>query len=398
MEELPSLSGLRGRALRVAHITPAFHPARAYGGPTESAYQLSRALARRGCDVRVLTTDADGRDRVLDLDKTRELPLEPGFRVRYCPRKMITSVSPALLRHLGEVLRWSDVVHLNAVYNFTTFPTLLGSAALRRPVVWSARGALQRWRGAKRPMAKAAWEAICRAIAPSRLVLHLTSMEEQEESAARIPGAEVVVIPNGVIVPPVLRAREAPADGALRLLSLGRLDPIKGLENLLHACAALRKGAPDLGFRRPFSLTLAGAGDAAYTRSLTELIAALSLGDGVKLLGQVHGDEAKARLFAGADLLVAPSHRENFGIAIAEALAHGVPVIAGKGTPWRGLEERGAGLWVDNDPQSLSRAIARASALPLAEMGARGRAWVAEAFGWDRVAAEMIATYARLLA
>lgn len=393
---------MRGRALRVAHITPAFHPARAYGGPTESAYQLSRSLARRGCDVRVLTTDADGRGKgkVLDVDKSRELEIEPGFRVRYCPRKLITSVSPELLCHLGDVLRWSDVVHLNAVYNFTTFPTLLGSAALHRPLVWSARGALQRWHGAKRPLTKAAWEAICRVIAPARLVLHLTSIEEQEESAARIPGAAVVVIPNGVIVPPASPARPAKADGALRLLSLGRLDPIKGLDNLLHACAELRRAAPDLAgipFRRAFTLTIAGAGDAAYTRSLTELIRELSLGDAVKLVGQVHGDVDKARLFADADLFVAPSHRENFGIAIAEALAHGVPVIAGTGTPWRELTEREAGLWVDNDPRSLARAIARMSELPLAEMGARGRAWVEAAFSWDRVAAEMITVYEGLL-
>jgi glycosyltransferase involved in cell wall biosynthesis len=64
----------------------------------------------------------------------------------------------------------------------------------------------------------------------------------------------------------------------------------------------------------------------------------------------------------------------------AEALAHSLPLIAGKGTPWSGLEERGAGLWVENDAQSLARAIEKVAALPLPEMGARGRAWVKEAF------------------
>src|SRR5690349_4740087 len=101
--------------LRVAHISPSFHPARAYGGPTESSYQLSRALARLGCEVRVLTTDADGRDRVLDVDKTRELEMEPGLSVRYCRRRMITSVSPELIRRVGGYLEACDVVHLNAV-------------------------------------------------------------------------------------------------------------------------------------------------------------------------------------------------------------------------------------------------------------------------------------------
>jgi len=376
----------RRRAIRVAHITPSFHPARAYGGPTESAYQLSVALARRGCDVRVLTTDADGLDRVLDVETTREIELVPGLRARYCPRRLVHAVSPALLRHLTPTLRWSDVVHLNAVYNFTTFPTLIGSAALDRPLVWSTRGALQRWSATSRPLAKGIWERACRAVAPRRLVLHVTSAEERAESAARVPEAKVAVIPNGVVVPPDLLPRPAREGGPLRLLSLGRLHPIKGLDNLVRAAAELKKSGV------AFTLTIAGRGDAETTRALTDLVTTLSLGAEVKLVGEAHGDD-KTRLFLGSDLFIAPSHRENFGIAIAEALAHGLPVIAGRGAPWSGLVEHDAGLWVDNDPKTLALAITRARALPLAEMGARGRAWVKEAFSWERVAAEMNAVY-----
>lgn len=386
------------RPARVAHITPAFHPARAYGGPTESAYQLSLALARRGHEVRVLTTDADGPDRVLDLpDKGHEVTLAPGLRARYCPRIAITSVSPSLLTHLGELVRWSEVVHLNAIYNFTTFPTLLAARALGRPVVWSARGALQRWSGARRPTTKAIWEHGCRLIAPEKLVLHFTSQEEAAESASRVPEAETVVIPNGVHVPEAQgerdRERAFMPGGVLRLVALGRLHPIKGLDNLIRACAALKQ-APE---GAPFTLTLAGAGDAAYTRALEALIAARSLGDEVKLIGEIRGESAKARLFAGADILVAPSHRENFGIAIAEALAHGVPVIASRGTPWGGLVERSAGLWVDNSPESLARAIAEARGIDLAAMGERGRAWALDAYSWDGVAGSMSELYARLV-
>src|SRR4051794_6307124 len=110
--------------MRVAHVTPAYHPARAYGGPPEAAYQLTAHLARHGCDVRVLTTDADGLDRVLDVDKTRELELEPRLLVRYCPRRLRHAAAPSLLHLLPGYVRWCDVVHLTAVYNFTTIPTL----------------------------------------------------------------------------------------------------------------------------------------------------------------------------------------------------------------------------------------------------------------------------------
>lgn len=202
-----------------------------------------------------------------------------------------------------------------------------------------------------------------------------------------------MVIPNGVHVPSAGEARAFMPGGVLRLVTLGRLHPIKGLDNLIRACAALKR-APG---GAPFTLTLAGAGDAAYTRELEALIDTLSLGAEVKLAGEIRGEATKASLFAESDLLVAPSHRENFGLAIAEALAHGVPVIAGRGTPWSGLVERGAGLWVDNNPESLARAITAAREMPLAAMGTRGRAWALEAYSWDGVAGAMSELYARLV-
>ena len=92
-----------------------------------------------------------------------------------------------------------------------------------------------------------------------------------------------------------------------------------------------------------------------------------------------------------------PSFRESFGIVIAEALAHGVPVIAGRGTPWPRLEEEGAGLWVKHDPESLAAAMDRISAMPLREMGRRGRAWMEREYSWDLVAERTIDLYRRVV-
>ena len=77
-----------------------------------------------------------------------------------------------------------------------------------------------------------------------------------------------------------------------------------------------------------------------------------------------------------------PSHVENFAIVVAESLAHAIPVIASKSTPWKGLETNHCGLWVDNDPESLAAAIRGIQTMPLREMGQQGRRWVEEAFSW----------------
>jgi len=217
-------------------------------------------------------------------------------------------------------------------------------------------------------------------------LLHVTSEEEARESRSRLPGIETVVIPNGVEVPE--KTAHAEGNGTLRLLYLGRLHPKKGIENLLAACKLLNGSS--------YRLTIAGAGDARYETGLRQKIQELVLTDRVKMVGEVVG-EAKSNLFENADVVVVPSHTENFGMVVAEALAHAVPVIASKGTPWKRIEEVGCGLWVANDPGSLAHAIERIGDMPLGEMGRRGRSWMAEEFSWKRRAREMRKYYSSLL-
>jgi glycosyltransferase involved in cell wall biosynthesis len=375
--------------LKIAHITPSFYPALAYGGPTESMVQLSRALARRGVDVRVLTTNANGSATLNSVAADREVQIQPGLSVFYGRRTMGESVSASLLSHLPAYIRWADVVHLEAIYSFPILPTLLAARRLNKPVVWSARGALSRWSGTRHPRLKTVYESLCRIVRVRRLIFHFTSEQEREASLWRFPGTEGVVIPNGV--DGVDAPDRPPRGNTLRLLYLGRLDPIKGIENLLGACVRL-KDRP----MAPWKLTLAGEGPAGYTAHLQELIQRLKLQGVVTMIGQVDG-AVKEKAFAEADVAVIPSHSENFCIVAAEALAHGVPVVASRGIPWQRLETQGCGLWVDNDPASLASALERIAGMPLGEMGEKGRAWMREEFSWDRVGAQMFQLYQRVM-
>ena len=115
--------------------------------------------------------------------------------------------------------------------------------------------------------------------------------------------------------------------------------------------------------------------------------------------GPVEG-EAKASLLARAKTVVLPSKSENFGNAVAEALAHGTPVVATRGTPWSELGPRRCGWWVDADEESLASAIRQALVLDeheSTEMGNRGRAWMAASFSWDSVAQKMATFYEQVL-
>src|SRR6202035_2879460 len=164
-----------------------------------------------------------------DVEKRKEVELPEGFRVRYCPRWARHSVSPTIMKLLPSYIRWADVVHLTGVYNFPTFPTILRTRSLRKPLVWSPRGALQRWKGSSRVGAKKTWDLLWYHIVDRRsLTMHVTSEYESSETSARFPLVRMAMIPNGVDVPANLDRIKR--QGELRLLFLGRLDPKKGIE------------------------------------------------------------------------------------------------------------------------------------------------------------------------
>lgn len=373
--------------MRVLHITPAFFPATYWGGPIYSVYGLCSALAKLpDVTLRVLTTDSAGPDRSESVEVTSFPMYYPeGYEVFFCRRWWAASVSPGMILRLWSMIRWADVVHLTAVYSPPTIPTLLICRVLGKPVVWSPRGSLQRWEGATRLSLKRAWEWNSNVLINRQsCVLHVTSEQEATDSRTRIPDADIIHIPNGVDIPEALPARSWLPDGKLRLLYLGRLHPIKGLENLLRALKALED--------ETISLAICGSGDEAYSRSLQLLVREFGLERRVSFQGHVTG-EKKMKTFMQADVCVVPSFTENFGMVTAEALAHGVPVIASKGTPWAEVEVRGCGLWVENSPERLAEAICSIRSKILPEMGARGRDWMQEEFGWNFIAEKMLNLY-----
>lgn len=374
--------------MKILHVSPSFYPTRAYGGTIRSGYGLCRGLANLGCDVRVLTTDTDGLGRMLDVPNEHDVQVD-GLRIRYCHKLFRHSVSPQMLPALREYVQWADVVHLTAVYSFPTFPTLSYCRWFRKPLVWSPRGSLQRWDQSTRVAAKYLWERAClELVLREKLILHTTSEDEASQSRARFPGVYTVVVRNGVELPTEIR-RTGPA-GKLRIAYLGRLHPVKGIELLLDACKLLDQTS------EPWQLSIAGSGESGYANSLHSKVADLGLQAHVDFLGEVAG-ETKENLFANSDVVIVPSHVENFGMVIAEALTHEVPVIASKGTPWEGLHTNNCGLWVENDPQTLAAAIHQIRTMPLREMGRRGRCWMEREFSWHSVCGQMLAVFEQCL-
>jgi glycosyltransferase involved in cell wall biosynthesis len=106
--------------------------------------------------------------------------------------------------------------------------------------------------------------------------------------------------------------------------------------------------------------------------------------------------QIKLALYRAAHLYVLPTHSDNYAMTVAEALAAGTPAIVTRGAPWAGLLEHGAGWWIEIGVDPLVAALEKALALPderLAEMGCRGRKWMARDFSWEAIGRNMAEFY-----
>jgi glycosyltransferase involved in cell wall biosynthesis len=196
------------------------------------------------------------------------------------------------------------------------------------------------------------------------------------------------VIPNGIDLPEPPKDPPPFAQPKRVVLSLGRIHPKKGLERLVRAWARLEPQHPD------WHLRIVGPDELGHAGELRAMAMNLKL-IRISVEPPIYGD-SKFFAYYGADVFVLPTLNENFGVTVAEALSTGTPVIATKGAPWTGLVENGCGWWIDHGVDPLAGALAQAMAMSrsaLAAMGAKGRAWMARDFSWDRIGSEMINVY-----
>lgn len=246
-----------------------------------------------------------------------------------------------------------------------------------------SREALSHSGGRKR----AAWILYQRRVLQSASMLHATSEAEADDLRRLGLGSPIAVVPNGVEIPVV-----SSAPRSRRALCMTRLHPIKGIPTLLEAWARVRP--------QGWQLDLVGPDVGAHGRELRQIIDRLQLVDCVRILDAA-SETAKWKHYESAELFILPSLSENFGIAVAEALASGTPVITTTGTPWSHIVEQQCGWYVSATAGALADAIANATALSSEErrtMGARGRAFIAAEYSWPRIATEMIQVYEQVRA
>ena len=385
-----SRSEQRTGQLRVLQVT--FSVAPQDGGPSIAVMALDRALRDQGVASTICSTDADGLQGRLSIDEQRRIRQVGDvrfFRVHW-PRRLRTSIGMA--RSLYPLVRSADIVHIHYVHAWSSFVAALYSRMLDKPYVLQPHGNLEPYHMAKSARVKALFEILSGTLRHANALVVAT--ETEAANITSVPQSRKLVVPLGGITPAADRSVRFPGTNGPRVLFLGRLAPKKRADVLLRAWPTVLE---QVGAAR---LEIVGPDSDGLLDQYRTLVAELGLGASVTFPGQLIGD-AKSSAFANATVLALPSENESFGIAVAEALSAGLPVVISKHVAIADeVAAAGAGVVVPSlEPEDWAEALIALlqDDAALAAMSTAARCLASDRYSWDEAGRRLERFYRELL-
>jgi glycosyltransferase involved in cell wall biosynthesis len=291
---------------------------------------MVHGLAQMGIDVHIAATDDDGPGKHLSVPLGQPR-LQDGVTYWYFHRQTgFYTFSWPLTQWLAQNIHNYDLVDIHALFSYPSVSAAVCASNNHVPYILRPQGMLNQWgMQQRRPWLKQiSFHLIERRLLAQAAAIQFTCEHERIQAAMLGVQTPSSLIPLPLDLTPF---EQLPPHGQFRghypglvgktlLLFLSRLDPKKGLDLLLPAFARTRQELPGV------VLVLAGSGDPNYENTLRDQVRALSLEQDVIFAGFLEG-EAKLAALVDSDLFILPSHSENFGLAVAEAMAAGLPVI-----------------------------------------------------------------------
>jgi len=340
-----------------------------FGGMGLAALRYSESLAKAGSDVALF---------VIDRERDEWECSNWGKRISLINN--INDDTNVYLKIVNAIDSSVDLVHIHGVWS----PSLAFAAIVARqrgiPFIISPHGALAiealKHKKYKKKIALLIYQKWI--LNKARLLVATANIElDNIRELGLLP--PIAIIPNGVDKSDLSNECSTDALAERKILFLSRVHPIKGLVNLVNAWDTIRQAG--------WKIIIAGPDEENHTEDLKRIVSQKNMGEYFEFVGLVSGAR-REKMFQNADLFILPSFSENFGIAIAEALIRGVPVITTTGAPWQDLVDNECGWWVEPTAECIADAIRQGISKTkeeLESMGRRGRDLCVKKYTWDGV-------------
>ncbi|MBG1271288.1 hormogonium polysaccharide biosynthesis glycosyltransferase HpsP [Nostoc sp. WHI] len=374
-----------------------------YGGPSQMVLGLAPALVKEGVEVTILTTDSNGDNGQAPLDVPLNRPIkQDGYEIIYfrCAPFRRYKFSLDLLNWLKCHAQEFDIAHIHALFSPISSAAAIVCRQQKIPYILRPLGTLDPADLRKKKQLKQLYVAIIeRQNLAGAAAIHFTSAQEAKISERFGVDTPDLVIPLGVKKEEkeniVSQRFNIPAEIPL-VLFMSRIDPKKGLNLLIPALEKLL----EIGYEFHFVLAGTNPQDPNYEQKIKFQIQNSPLRSHTTITGFVTG-ELKVSLLQSADLFVLPSYYENFGIAVAEAMVAGTPVlISDQVHIYQQVLDSESGWVGATNVQSLIELLQEALQNP-AECRRRGlnaQKYALQNFSWDAIAQQTIQAYQKILA
>ena len=363
---------------------------------------MARAQARLGNEVHIYTTNQDGNGELpVPTDRAE---VWNGVRLRFFPiqHPRFWGTSIPLARALKETIPAVDIVHIHSLYLFHTAAAALYSEKFHTPYIIRPHGTLDPYIFQRHRFRKMIVELLFQNRVIKRAAgIHYVTEEEKLLAEGYSHGTQGFVVPIGLEIE---EYANSPANGSLFsrfpelngkkiILYLGRVNFKKGLDILVRAFSSVAKERDDV------HLLIAGPDDTGYWTKVKEWLKKEAVDTKAIFTGMLEGEE-KLEALHHSSVFVLPSYSENFGIAVLEAMACGVPVvISEKVNLWPAVVGAKAGLVAPCDAAIFSRKILEIldDDQLARKMGMNGVALVRNNFSWDEIACELLSVYSSFI-
>ncbi|BAZ08131.1 hormogonium polysaccharide biosynthesis glycosyltransferase HpsP [Calothrix sp. NIES-3974] len=375
-----------------------------YGGPSQMVLGLAPALVQTGVEVTILTTDSNGDRGQAPLDVPLNQPIEQdGYKIIYfrCSPFRRYKFSLYLLQWLDNHGDEYDIVHIHALFSPVSSFAAWVCRRKNIPYILRPLGTLDPADLRKKKRLKQIYAAaIEKANIAQAAGIHFTSVEEAKISHRFGVTTRDIILPLGVNPGVCVGENSIRVDFGIGedlpiVLFMSRIDPKKGLEILIPALENLIQA----GIKFHFIMAGTNPQDPEYEQKIQTRIHTSSLRSHSTITGFVTGTQ-KSALLQAADLFVLPSYYENFGIAVAEAMVAGVPVVISDGVHiWSDVRNCNGGWVCHNDIQELTQQLSLALTNPQErqERGRNAREYALNHYSWSAIAQQLIQVYSDLI-
>lgn len=387
--------------MKVLHVIPSIAPSR--GGPSQAVLGMVRALRTQKLEAEIVTTNDNGNE-LLDVplgDRIIYQDVPIWFLPRFSPPMKEFIFSAALTKWLWQHIQNYDLIHNHYLFSYAS--TCSGILARRNKIPYIVRtiGQLTPWALAQSRLKKQIYTSLIeRRNLNTAAAIHCTASTEAEDVGNFGICTPTITLPLGVDRPEILPEAKTKIRSLYNIsankpiiLFLSRLHYKKRPDLLIESLGKLTQ----LG--QEFHLLMAGSGEDDYVSYLQNLVKENGLAEFTSWAGFVSGRN-KDLLLQGADIFVLPSFSENFGIAVAEAMVSGLPVIITSGVqiaPEIATSE--AGIVISGEMSELTQALEQLLNNPQlrGQMGENAKRLASQRYSWSAVAESLISVYSSII-